>query len=145
MSEMHKVNFRIEKDEDGFPPVSIETLWAEYSDHGYMIDSIPFFTKDATNGDVISTTTDADGDLWFNSRIISSTNSLVRLVLFDGSIANEVSLELRKMGCSTEFISDYEMMAVNVPKTTPYQDVIRFIDEKGRQGLLDYEEALIRQ
>lgn len=145
MHDMLKINFRLEKDEDGYPPASVETLWAEVSDQGYKIDSIPFFTKDATNGDTVSATADADGRLWFQSRVSSSTNSLVRIIFFDENGASQISKHLREMGCATEFIPDYKMMAVDVPESTSYLDVIRFIEQKSEQGILDYEEPIIRQ
>lgn len=145
MPEMCKINFKLEKDEDGFPPVAVETLWADPSSTGYTIDSIPFFTKDVANGDIVSVKKDGDGSLWFDKRISSSGHSLIRLIFFDHSFRDEISFHLKKTGCSTEYISDYEMMSVDIPENVDYQDVLNYIGIKAGVGVIDYEEAIIRQ
>jgi hypothetical protein len=44
-SERHvKVLFQLEQDEDGYPPASVESLWALPKGEGlFQVDNIPFF------------------------------------------------------------------------------------------------------
>jgi len=51
----HKtILFELEQDEDGYPPAELEGVWAiEFADGGYKIDNIPFFTRQATLGDIV--------------------------------------------------------------------------------------------
>lgn len=49
-----KVFFKLEPDDDGYPPVSVESLWAQENQDGTcVIDNIPFYTREATLGDVV--------------------------------------------------------------------------------------------
>lgn len=60
-----KVVFRLEQDEDGYPPDNWESLWAGEVEPGlYSIDNIPIFVKGISNGDVVAAEQE-DGELRF--------------------------------------------------------------------------------
>ena len=44
MDDFIKIHFSVESDEDGYPEVGAETLWAKPTKdaNGYIIDNIPF-------------------------------------------------------------------------------------------------------
>ena len=40
---------------DGYPPVSMESIWAEVTEEGYLkINNIPFYSKEISLGDIVS-------------------------------------------------------------------------------------------
>ena len=40
---------------DGYPPVSMESIWAEVTEEGYLkINNIPFYSKEVSFGDIVS-------------------------------------------------------------------------------------------
>ncbi|WP_296004336.1 DUF4265 domain-containing protein [uncultured Veillonella sp.] len=40
---------------DGYPPVSMESIWAEETEEGYLkINNIPFYSKEVSFGDIVS-------------------------------------------------------------------------------------------
>ena len=40
---------------DGYPPVSMESIWAEETEEGYLkINNIPFYSKEVSLGDIVS-------------------------------------------------------------------------------------------
>ena len=40
---------------DGYPPVSMESIWAEETEEGYLkINNIPFYSKEISFGDIVS-------------------------------------------------------------------------------------------
>ena len=46
-----KILFQLTQDEDGYPPIQVEGVWALSAPDGadgYLIDNVPFFTRDAT-------------------------------------------------------------------------------------------------
>ena len=82
MADGVKIHFQLEQDEDGYPPVAVESVWAQPAGQTgeYIVDNVPFFTRDATIGDTVRVRED-DGNLWFERVVARSTNSLVRVVM----------------------------------------------------------------
>ncbi|MEU1503299.1 DUF4265 domain-containing protein [Streptomyces sp. NPDC005732] len=57
-----KVHFRMEIDEDGWPPASVESLWAvDLGDGRVRLDNTPWFVRGVASGDVIRVQPDDDG------------------------------------------------------------------------------------
>ncbi|EPN9366106.1 DUF4265 domain-containing protein [Cronobacter muytjensii] len=54
-SEFIKVTFRLIQDEDGYPPVSYESVWLQRNSNGeYELDNIPLYIYGVSKGDVIT-------------------------------------------------------------------------------------------
>lgn len=113
MSERAKIFFELAPDEDGYPPVAAESVWAleSTSGDGYELDNIPFFTREATLGDIV-TVRAADGVLWFDHLLEASGNSLVRVVMFDLERLDSVRHAIATLGCELEFEGDHNLIAV---------------------------------
>lgn len=141
-----KIHFRLEQDEDGYPPVAVESLWAQLGlgPGEYVIDNVPFFVREATIGDTVSVR-DEDGAHWFSSVISRSRNSLVRIVFFDKSRVEATSEHLVAMGCSTEYLRQHNLMAVSVPAEVALTDVQAYLQSEAGSGSIDYEEPILRQ
>jgi hypothetical protein len=140
-----RVHFKLDQ-EDGYPPVVVESLWTEAIGDGstYLIDSIPFYVKIATLGDKISVT-DEDGRLWFKSVLEISRNSLIRAVMFVEAERGRVVEHLREMGCSIEMLESRNLVAINVPADVRLLDVQQFLALLAERDVLDYEEPILRQ
>ena len=140
-----RIRFRLLQD-DGYPPVGEETVWAEASECGqlYTLDNIPFFIVDATLGDRVSVIADFDRKLWFRSVVSRSGNSLIRLVFFKEEYMGEVRSNLVELGCSIEVLLSRSMFAVSVPPECDLSDVQACLVHWSEKGVLDYEEALLR-
>lgn len=140
-----KINFRVQVGSDGYPPVTVESLWAQPVEDGYIIDNIPFFSKDATSGDRIRAQLgDADA-LWFSGILERSGNSLIRVVFFDLLYEEALATKLKEMGCGTERMPQFKLMAVDVPREVNLAEVQLFLRSKASEGVLDYEEPILRQ
>jgi hypothetical protein len=87
MGRQAKVHFRLTQDQDGYPPAAVESVWAEAGEDAqeYKIDNVPFFSREATLGDIVKVRSDIDGHLWFDALLRPSGNSLIRIVFFDRS------------------------------------------------------------
>src|SRR5574337_180249 len=68
MTDLVKIFFHLQQDEDGYPEVSAESVWAKPTGAAdeYIVDNIPFFTRDATIGDTLKALK-KEGALWFDS------------------------------------------------------------------------------
>ena len=71
-----KVFFRLDRDDTGYPPVDTESVWANELPNGTCImDNIPFFTTQATLGDLVEVIRIGE-DLFYSKTIMKSRNSL---------------------------------------------------------------------
>jgi hypothetical protein len=83
-----KVRFSLVQDEDGWPPVSSEGVWAEPlgGDH-YRIDNTPWFTRNLSVDDVVEAVAGDDGLLWATRRVSHGGRLTVRVIpLRDGPL-----------------------------------------------------------
>lgn len=141
-----KINFRLVQDEDGYPPVAVESLWAEPRETSgeYVIDNVPFFVSNVTLGDVVRVR-EEEGLRWFDDILSRSRNSLFRIVFFDRNCVGAIGEELAALGCSTEYLREHNLMAVNIPEKVALANVQAYLQSKASMGILDYEEPIIRQ
>ncbi|HEU4328254.1 MAG TPA: DUF4265 domain-containing protein [Roseiflexaceae bacterium] len=137
-----KILFRLKQDDDGYPPVSYESVWAAQQGTHYQIDNIPFFTREATCDDVVEATV-VDGELWFVRVVQYSRSSLLRAVYFDGTDQAAVRAELERLGCSTEWAQQFRLIAISVPNDVAIEPVLEYLKREEEQGRLSYEEAVI--
>lgn len=139
-----KVNFNLEPDPDGYPPATVESLWANPVGGNFEIDSIPFFTRDATVGDLVRAFTDSTGALWFDGVEYRSRRSLIRVVFFEPDCKPSVVARLKEMGCGTEGMDAFKLLAVDVPADMDLSNIQDFLRSEAAAGHLDYEEAILR-
>jgi Domain of unknown function (DUF4265) len=141
-----KVFFRLHQDEDGYPPISVESLWAQPGANPgeCRIDNIPFFARDVTIGDVV-TVREEEGCNWFESLARPSRNSLIRVIFFDPARVEKVTASLIARGCSTEYLRDYDLLAVSIPESVSLVDIQAYLRSEASAGTIDYEEPVLRQ
>jgi hypothetical protein len=141
-----KIHFHLTQDEDGYPPVAVESLWAEPGSKPseFVIDNVPFFVRDATIGDTVLVRKE-DGGHWFERLLSRSQNSLIRVVFFDRSIINAISQKLVAMGCFIEYSREHNLMAVSIPGIVPLGGVQAYLQSEAGTGRIDFEEPILRQ
>ena len=146
MTEHVKLFFRVERDEDGYPPIGVESLWATPTGRTleYTVDNIPFYTREATLGDVVEAK-EEQGALWYSKTVTRSGNSLIRIVFYRPELIAGVRESLDQMGCSTEWVGRQPLVAVNVPVSVDIGSIQAFLEEHARNGSVDYGEPILRQ
>lgn len=146
MDNRVKVHFQLQPDEDGWPPATVESVWAKSGLHEneYVIDNVPFFAHEATIGDTVQVRKEG-GNLWFEKVLQDSPNSLIRIIVKDPNMIEEISDKLISMGCDTEGYKNYKLLAVNIPATVSLVTVQDFLKLQEEAGLLGYEEAILKQ
>ena len=148
MERLVKVYFRLEPDVDGYPPVSVESVWARSSgaDGEYVLDNVPFFEKAATLGDTIHAQ-ETDGVLWFDRLVSRSQNSLLRAVFFQphGEAESEICRQLESLGCQVERWKNHHLLAISVPAQISLTMIQEYLHRQSEAGTLDYEEPILRQ
>ncbi|NOK23641.1 DUF4265 domain-containing protein [Corallococcus carmarthensis] len=145
MTERKRVFFQLIQDDEGYPPVSAESLWTIPVQGGrFVLDNVPFFARDATIGDTIEVR-EEEGRLWYRATVDRSGNSLLRVIMYDSAKITEVTTALRSLGCETELSEQHRLLAVSVPASASLPAVQRYLMDMASRDVLDYEEPLLRQ
>lgn len=143
---MEKVFIELEVVDD-YPPVGIESVWAERKGENiYKIKNIPFYSKEVCLDDEVNTSKGSDGEAVFVDVISDEGNSTVRIIFFgdDEGLSGMVMTEISDMGCSWEGMGK-EFYSVNVPENVDFDDVAEYLERKSEAGVLDYEYGMVRQ
>ena len=144
MSGRTRVHFRLRQDDDSHPPGNEEWVWAIRVGGRFVIESIPFFTREAAVGDLVEVLSDDEGRLWFDVIQTASAHSLIRVVFFDGGCVESVCTFLEALGCATERMEEFKLLAVDVPPEADMSRIKAFLRNETEHSRLDYEDAILR-
>ncbi|MCB0719876.1 MAG: DUF4265 domain-containing protein [Bacteroidetes bacterium] len=138
-SRWRKVFFRLEPDEDGYPPASCESMWAiELANGHYRIENIPFFAVGVSYGDVVEAQTTTDS-LDFVRVVSPSKHSTIRLIVFDSAKVAAVREKVSSFGCDSERSHLPRLIAIDVPPQADIAGVDAFLIEGIEDGMFDVE------
>ncbi|MBB3344743.1 DUF4265 domain-containing protein [Luteimonas sp. RC10] len=144
MTRHQRIVFRLERDEDGYPPSDYERLWAKPLPGGnYLIDNIPFFVMGISAGDEVSVRNE-DGELIFDRLIKRSGASTFRLIPVDPSDSEKFRADFEALGCSVECHRRLGLIAASVPEFAPIQPFLDYLVEGQEKGVFDVEEGALR-
>ena len=106
--------------EDDYPPASSESLWAVMgSNNECIIDSIPFYVKGISYGDIIEIEEEENYYSCINI-LKSGGHSTIRIVFFDKSEKKEVIKKIEKYGCTWEGMKGSSLTALDLPPDTDF-------------------------
>jgi hypothetical protein len=144
MRTIKKISFELEQDADGYPPDKWEILWGKETSPGlYCIDNIPFYAKGISSGDVVAAEPQ-EGQLQFKEMVRPSSNSVFRLYVSDPTDVQAVRDSFRKLGCESELSNNPKLVAVEIPRTAPFEPVAALLDEGANSGRWEYEQGVLR-
>jgi hypothetical protein len=134
-----KVHFPMEVDEDGWPPASVESLWAvDLGDGTVRLDNTPWFVRGVASGDIVRVEIDDDGLRWAGETVRASENCTIRLiVLKDGGSAAARHTVLRtfhRLGTTGEGIEQFRMVALDVPPEADIPRIRRLLEHGAARG-----------
>ncbi|HYO58478.1 DUF4265 domain-containing protein [Archangium sp.] len=142
-NDMVKVVFKLEKDEDDYPPADYESLWAIPVEEGlFQIDNIPFFAQEVALGDVVSAVSEG-GELRFQKVVRPSGHSTLRLIIYDKGEVPAVRKLLEERGCASEGSHIPGLISVDVPPSVSLAMLRPMLDEGEAQERWGYEEACL--
>lgn len=137
-----KILFRLERDEDGYPPEDVESMWAVPVQGGYRLDNIPFFARGVSAEDVVSASEEG-GVLYYTGLVNEGGHSTVRVLIWNQEETEAVREELRAMGCDSERTNIPGLIAVDIPPSVRYHDVRTLLDAGEKNGRWEYEEGCV--
>jgi len=144
MNEDHvKINFRLERDSDDYPPVDVESVWAIPLGSGtYRIDNIPFYVRGISTDDVVSAMDDR-GSLYYDSIVSTGGHTTVRVLMANPAETDAIRGELRMRGCVSELTNIAGLIAVDVPPSVSYAEVREYLAEGEDAGRWEFEEGCV--
>lgn len=138
---MVQIHFELEPDEDGFPPVSVESLSATPLGNGiYRIEAIPFFVEGIALGDTVSASKH-EGELWFDDVEDDGGHSTVQIIIFEQNRVPELQETLSQLGCTTAASQLAVLIAVDIPPGVNWKPIQKFLDEGEAEDYWTYKEA----
>jgi hypothetical protein len=140
-----KINFRLERDSDEYPPQDVESMWAvPVGNDTYRLDNVPFFVRGVSSEDIVRAKQE-DGLLFFASLVEPGGHSTVRVLIWNQHETQAVRDELRAMGCSSEGTNIPGLVAVDIPRSVRYAEVRDFLMAGEQNGRWEFEEGCIAQ
>jgi hypothetical protein len=144
MSDAYKkVLFRLQQDADGYPPASVEGLWAKATEGGYEVDNIPFYVYGIAPGDIIGTRDEA-GETWFDALRSSGGRSVFRVIVKPPETLDQVRTALEDFGCKCEAEQAVRMLAVEVATQRSLDTLLYYLLTQREADQLDFEEGVLR-
>ena len=119
-----KVRFELEIEEDGFPPISVETLNARVVNETTVeLDNTPFFVESVAVGDILKCCrTDNDQVLEYEHVVTEGGNKSLSIIFVDDG---------------------FNMLAVSVSRNSDYENIRLYLDEKEKSGVISYAELCL--
>jgi hypothetical protein len=140
-----KMLYRLEPDDDGYPPVSTEGLWVRPLDSGTVIlDNIPFYAKGIAPGDELAVLVGADGETWFQALVSSGGRSVFRIHAESDQQVAKIREELLGLGTPSEVDSKTYLIAVEVPANADISPILDYLVVGQDSSRFDFEEGALR-
>ncbi|MFG2425518.1 DUF4265 domain-containing protein [Streptomyces sp. NPDC048448] len=141
-----RVHFRMDVDEEGWPPASVESLWAVgLGDGSVRLDNTPWFVRGVASGDIIRVEPDEEGVRWAGETVRASEHCTIRLiVLKDGGSAaarQTVLKALHRLGTTGEGIEQFRMVALDVPPDADLPRIRKLLEHGEGEGSWHWEEG----
>lgn len=145
-----RVRFQLDQDEDGWPPVGSEGVWAEpLGDDQYRIRNTPWFVLNLAYEDVVAALADGDGVLWAMGERIWSGRMTVRVIPFRagplGGDRQAVLDAFEPFGVTGEGTEEWGIVALDIPPDADLAAVKRELREGQADGRWDYDEGCVSE
>ncbi|MFD2471200.1 DUF4265 domain-containing protein [Amycolatopsis silviterrae] len=144
-----KVVFDLPPDGEDWPPVGREGLWAVPLDHPdhVRLANIPWFVRNAAEGDVFRVERDEDGVLRPVERVEWSGNCTIRLIVrADGPFVGDLGRVLDRFaafGFEGEGLEQFSMVGFTVPPEANLTEAKRALKAGKADGSWAYEEGCV--
>ena len=140
----HKVAFELEQDEHGYPPVTLENLWAaQLGPDTYRLDNIPFYAHGVASEDVVRTELQ-HGINVFREVVHPSQNSVFRVYVTDKSDVPAAREAFKDLGCESELSDISRLFAFEIPSEVDFAPVANLLIDGLDKERWEYEEACLR-
>jgi hypothetical protein len=144
-----RVRFRLEREDDGWPPVESEGVWAiPCGADEYRLDNVPWFARGVAYGDLVRAVADEHDVLWVESTLRWSGRYTIRVIpLGDGPAQAEcegIIGTFLPLGVECENgLPSFKIVALDIPPTAHLPEIKRLLNDGEADGRWGYEEGCI--
>lgn len=144
MTQHVKILFRLEPDEDGFPPISVESLNAiPVSRSEFRLENAPFFVRDISYGCLVrANPSELKNSYEFQSVSAGSEFTSISIILLDPNVDDVLMKLLKPRDCVIEYgkFGELRMLAAAIPPSGNYPEVRDRLTTLEEQGMLSFAE-----
>jgi hypothetical protein len=145
------VVFPLEVDEDGWPPVGAERLWAkQLGPDTYRVENAPWFVRDIAADDVVRAEP-PDADSWpiFKERLEWGGNCTIRVIPFQaGALAGSLAAVIdvfTPLGVTGEGAGTFPIVALTIPPDVDLAEVKALLRRGDAERWWEYEEGCVSE
>lgn len=146
-TERIQVRFTLERDDEEWPPVDTEEVWAVALDANLArVDSIPWFIRDIAVGDLIDVQQVHEGRAVFRGKLKWSGNCTLRVIPLVGDVEAGISDVIQRLsdyGVQIEVLRQFGLVAVNVSPSVDLVRLKRMLEVGEERGWWSWEEGCI--
>ena len=144
-----KLCFLLEQDEDGWPPVESENVWARSLGRDeYEVESVPWFVSGIAFGDRVLARRDDDGVLAFERKLAWSGRYTIRLIPTGEGPARDqletIAAEFAPLGATGEGgLPAFRILALDIPPTAALAEIKQLLRKGEDEGRWGWEEGCV--
>jgi hypothetical protein len=144
-----KVCFVLEREDDEWPPVTTENVWARPVGHDeYELDNTPWFAHGIALGDRVRAERDADGVLTVQEKVAWSGRYTIRVIPLGEGPSREqledVVAAFSPLGAECEgALPAFKIVALDIPPTARLAEIKALLREGESDGRWAWEEGCI--
>ncbi|MCY4763328.1 DUF4265 domain-containing protein [Klebsiella aerogenes] len=139
-----KVTFKLIRDEDGYPPVSYESIWVKKDiDGDYVLDNIPTYIYGVSKSDKISFH-DENGELIVDGIKNRNGHSTLRVYVFDKANLIGIINKIRELGANTSSSSTSTYFSIDITPDISFDLIDSYLSGLLSNEILDYEDACLQ-
>lgn len=140
---LEKIYFRLEQDEDKYPPTPWESMWGRRIENNiFEIDNIPFYAMDVSPGDKVKAEL-VSGRYEYRTTTSRSGNSVFRVYVYDESKIPAARERFRRIGIQSE-LGKGKLFAIEIPALVDIEPVLELLMHGQDSGEWDIEEGSLR-
>ncbi len=142
-----KVLFKLENNEDGYPPISHELInVTDMSNNTFRIDNAPFFVRELSFNDIVfAQESDINEQFEFVCVKEESSFTSISIIILAPSMDSYLMDLLRGLGCVVEYgeFGSYRVLAVAIPAETDYFKLKKQLNSLEEDTKISFEELAI--
>ena len=142
-----KVDFELQIEEDGFPPINVETLNGIMQRDGFIkLDNTPFFAVSVAANDIIECVKiDGKNNFQFVKVVKESGYKALSIIFLNQNIEEEIYQYFKKQNCYCEYgeFEGFNMLAVSIGLDVDYDLVSSYLNSYESEEKLSYAELCL--
>src|SRR5688572_7565955 len=121
---MKEIAFKLEQDDDGWPPCKAEWLWLDEVGDTYIVKTAPLFVSGLAIDDEIELSeTNPAEEVTKWTTITPSRRSVIWIADIGGNKLDDILAEFRSLGCNTSLFKGLMHATIDVPPEIRREEV----------------------